>query len=721
MNPLLFILSGCTVVMALYLLSRKVPSLGHALGFVCIVASRIPILLALCMQKAAVYCQRSRLASLHLHPGGNGDYWEGVNVLSRLVYVTLAVCILAGETVNTLLVLPALWQIAAQQSPLEGALTGIVDIASAALFISCPAFFGAIIFECWRKIPPRAGLFLHLGIWSRRILGGLSGVLLLFTIAVNGYFYLFRAVYLADPQAAQGMVLYILGGLGIEVAAVSPFAVLALGISGAGVVSLLLLFGEYVCRITATGVALVPSLLDVVAIHFTQGTMSVYDDAVVPGSSPAPHHARTPYLLAVNSPRATHEDKESHAMEDAKQTISIVGYGSVGRRFLPLLFEAAESVGATSRLFKAGLVDLDSPYGTPPIPSLRRGARTITPSVTDMRNTQTMETIGQSAYGALAEKMHDSLVEASIEKQIHTGTILVATPLSIIPQLTPALRSLKNRLPRQTIILVTERSIFETREAVTKGREALATLQKEGVIATAFLLDVTDKVAVQMGAEAMERACAQTLLGLTIAPIHSDQNPSLAAVANCLGDCEPLTGMTCHVLPVSHGQSRPLWRLVKRFVPAAGERGFGDYPDILNQAIAATNAVINDAGVVINDIGVATNGTGTPTRHDGGRTFPRFVVYSIPLHSADSKFARFARDIRVYCANTVRTKQGDTIHPVLISANGTPVPGEGMGYRVQATCLYPLAEKDYVAIPLSQSREKTDGRLPQNVPADDMH
>src|SRR6266516_2941305 len=271
MNPLLFILSGCTVVMALYLLSRKVPSLGHALGFVCIVASRIPILLALCMQKAAVYCQRSRLASLHLHPGGNGDYWEGVNVLSRLVYVTLAVCILAGETVNTLLVLPALWQIAAQQSPLEGALTGIVDIASAALFISCPAFFGAIIFECWRKIPPRAGLFLHLGIWSRRILGGLSGVLLLFTIAVNGYFYLFRAVYLADPQAAQGMVLYILGGLGIEVAAVSPFAVLALGISGAGVVSLLLLFGEYVCRITATGVALVPSLLDVVAIHLTQG------------------------------------------------------------------------------------------------------------------------------------------------------------------------------------------------------------------------------------------------------------------------------------------------------------------------------------------------------------------------------------------------------------------------------------------------------------------
>src|SRR6266487_5196864 len=110
MNSVLLILSGSAVVMALYLLSRKVTSLGHALGFVCIVAIRIPILLALFMHKAAAYCQRSRLASLHLHPGGNGDYWEGVNVLSRLVYFALAVFIQAGETANTILAVHALWE-----------------------------------------------------------------------------------------------------------------------------------------------------------------------------------------------------------------------------------------------------------------------------------------------------------------------------------------------------------------------------------------------------------------------------------------------------------------------------------------------------------------------------------------------------------------------------------------------------------------------------------
>src|SRR5207244_9227098 len=49
-------------------------------------------------------------------------------------------------------------------------------------------------------------------------------------------------------------------------------------IGGAGVVSLLLWIGEHACRIIAGVTSFLPSLLDVVALHLTQGSMSVYGD-----------------------------------------------------------------------------------------------------------------------------------------------------------------------------------------------------------------------------------------------------------------------------------------------------------------------------------------------------------------------------------------------------------------------------------------------------------
>src|SRR5205807_4569390 len=135
------------------------------------VASRVNVKIAEYMQITAAYCHSACIASLHYPPGvRDGDYWEGVNVLSRLVYFVLAVLILAGETLNTLLVLPTLFQTASHVH-----LPGFVELASAALFICTPALFGAVILECCGLTPHGAGLFPRMNKVLRWVLGVLSG------------------------------------------------------------------------------------------------------------------------------------------------------------------------------------------------------------------------------------------------------------------------------------------------------------------------------------------------------------------------------------------------------------------------------------------------------------------------------------------------------------------------------------------------------------------
>src|SRR6266702_2816209 len=155
MNYLLITFVSIAVLLVLYLLARKVKQLGHALAFVCTVASRVNVKIVEYMHKASAYCHSTCIASLHYPPGvRDGTYWEGVNVLSRLVYFVLAVLILAGETFNTLLVIPSLFNTTSSMQ-----LPGIVELASAALFICCPALLGAVILECIGLIPHGAGLF----------------------------------------------------------------------------------------------------------------------------------------------------------------------------------------------------------------------------------------------------------------------------------------------------------------------------------------------------------------------------------------------------------------------------------------------------------------------------------------------------------------------------------------------------------------------------------
>src|SRR5205823_6643555 len=118
----------------------------------------------------------------------------------------------------------------------------------------------------------------------------ISLLLLIFTILVNGYFYLYRGVLLSpspsDTQAAQDMVPYILTGLGLEVSAVSPFALFAVVEGASSICSLLLWITEIACYITGALASFLPHVLDVIGIRVCG--MSVYQTFRKPVDCPLP-------------------------------------------------------------------------------------------------------------------------------------------------------------------------------------------------------------------------------------------------------------------------------------------------------------------------------------------------------------------------------------------------------------------------------------------------
>src|SRR5947209_3756116 len=154
MSYLVITLIVVAVLLVLYLIAHIVKPVGQALAFIAIVVSRVLVKSEEYLTLAADYCHKAAVASLRYPPGvSENDYWFGINVLNKLVIFTLAVTLLGAEPVNTLLVLPALFQTASTVN-----LPGIVELATAALFIVAPALWGCALLEMCGLIPHGAGM-----------------------------------------------------------------------------------------------------------------------------------------------------------------------------------------------------------------------------------------------------------------------------------------------------------------------------------------------------------------------------------------------------------------------------------------------------------------------------------------------------------------------------------------------------------------------------------
>src|SRR2546428_468815 len=126
-------------LIVLYRLSRRYPLLGDSLAFLCVVAASLFVKLQRAFEKAGLYAHTVFEKSLKFHPNVTGETWYGVYVLSRLMWLPLAYCVLFGEAANTYLAIPAL-------SGIQNTVTlpGGFSVASALLFLTVPATFGAV-------------------------------------------------------------------------------------------------------------------------------------------------------------------------------------------------------------------------------------------------------------------------------------------------------------------------------------------------------------------------------------------------------------------------------------------------------------------------------------------------------------------------------------------------------------------------------------------------
>ena len=679
----------------LYLVARRIKPFGQSLGFVCAVAGRILVKIAQYMHSVADYARTAAVASLRYPPGvGEGDYWFGVNVLSRIVYFVLAVCILGGETVNTLLVLPALFHTAN-----HFALPGIVDIASAALFICTPALFGAVILETVGLIPHGAGLFPRMNKLTRWVLGVLSGVFLILSILLIGYFYLYRAAYLADPASTQGMSFYLLGGLGLLIAAVSVLALWAFVVGGCGVASLLLWVGELIALGIAALASLVPSLLDTLALHLTNGTIGVYGE-----QRERDHHTFPSFPAAMSDPLQPGQsiqslpdypsviDAESNGivpietneleknMSNPDKNATIVFVGSFGTKMFTPVTQKIATLRATESIASSAYLDLAITH----VQTMMPGIVDLSPTQRERKETLLHSDTEGQAYKTLLHQLADRLVDTHLETKASPAPLIFVIDCHELVDAVEMLETIKRRLPLHSLLVVTSLSSLDVQNKVVQaGIGDMQRLYEEDVIETVMVIDPHYSFAVQYGEETQHTFLAHTLVGMVIAQKHNLQNRSFTNVLHDLHGLSPFTAVSFASEAVAVGKTPKRWA----WVPGvSGHAGTGNYGDIIAQVREVINKVVTQENTRTFPASVHTDATS-------------IVLTTVPIALNDDRFAACASDNAHYVGVHYTSAISITVR-----GNGCPYPYHmGSKYLVSAACLYPLSPVNFPKLQSSKS------------------
>jgi len=695
MRYVLIALSIIVVLVVLYLVARRVKPFGYSVAFVCTVLSRLNVKLAEYLIKAADYCQKACLASLRYPPGVTDlDYWSGVVVLSRLVYFLLAACILGGETVNTLLVLPSLFQTASHLH-----LPGIVELASAALFIATPAFLGAVLLECCGLVPHGFGLFPPMRKLMRWVVGVLAAVFLLLAIALTGYFYLYRAAYLLDPQSTQGMSLLILSGLGLEIAAVSILALLALVVGGAGVVSLLLWTTEHLCRIIAAVALFLPSLLDVLAVHLSGGTMSVTADYIGPdpyqlpaSSFPPSGGALSGYLdeTALVPMVAVSNSEKEHSMFNPDKNAAIVCGGPFGSRMLPLVAHAIARLRATENILTSAWLDLTLPQMHTTIP----GINDLSSSAVERNTAMIHGESEQQAYTTLFTQVGDRLIERHQDTKGSPAPLFFVLDCRVLSSAVAMLTSIKRRLPLHSLVVITSLSALDVQNtSVQTGIAEMQRLVAEDIIDTVLMLDPRSPFAKQYGENTQLHFLAQVLVSLVIAHKHSLHNRSCTNLFQELHRLSPFATLSVASEAVAVGKLPNRWAWVP-FVN--GHAGTGNYSDVLAQTRAGIHRVFFE---------------------ETARAFPAQVhtdascilLCTSPYEINNRRFADSVRDNNLHVSTHYPYATSITVR-----GNGIPYPTRiGSRYLVTVALLYPLHPAALPQLPEPKHQETTVLPVPE--------
>jgi len=666
----------------LYLVARQWKRFGHALAFVAAVAGRLLVTLSYHMERAAHFCKRACETALkNLNDSGK---WTLGDFLRWLIGFCIGLLILAGESIQVLEVLPSLFQAATVSLP------PIAELSSAALFICCSALFGDIVLECWGKVRG-VGLFQNMGKPSRWIVGSLAMLLLIFSDLVNGYFYIFRAEILAH-KATTGMTVYILGGLGLEVSAVAPFALLAVKEGSPAVVATLLWFAEKTCQAVHAIATFIPDLLDTLALHLSGGTIGVYGKQierdphkypVLFGKSNAVQPGQPGALALAASFDATSDTEEIVPVETTQvqevnmskpDNVSIILVGTCGSRIRPFVVQKIEQLHAKDSILSSGYLDLTMNHVQTTLPdiediSLLPGER----FASSLHGKNEGET-----YQTALNRIGDKLVETHLPYRATPSALIFVIDAKLLVYAIDMLESVKRRLPLHSLIVVTSVSDLDlANSTVHTGIGDLMSLHGEDMLETVIVTSPRSPFAVSYGEETQLKCTAQALVSFLLSHRHNLSNRSFTTILQELHSLSPFCTLSFASAVVALGAVPKRFKWIPGVSAAPGSHS-GDFSDILLQGRSVATRALSDSEARAFAAAVSAE-------------YPCVVAYNTPLPLSDPRFNEFSRDMALWT-----TANYPFASSITVRGNGIALPAHlGGKFLVQATALYPLQPASY--------------------------
>lgn len=669
------------VLFALYLVARFVPIFGDALAFICVLLARIFVTLQKMLEKAGNYCYEVFEKSLRYPAGVTDDTWHGVHVIARIILLLVSSIILLGDLYGTLQTLPILFGGAGSVS-----LPGSFAIPSALLFVAISVMYGHGLLEAVGLIdthlfPKMTGKVQK---WFAVCCG--AGVVLSFVFAV--LFWVFKGWYIADPDSAGVLAIPVLALVGLLVTGASILALWSLMVGVVGlcsVVFLLLSFGFH----SAAGItSFVPELLNVLAMFFTLGRISVRGDLgghdlVNPPSSPFPQYrqvlpGQTSTALLPQSasslvdaqvevvPIETTELEETTTMNPDKN--AFIGFvGEFGSREFSHVVQAIDRLRATDSILNSYFLERALTH-----------IQTSVAGIHDLSHTDPEKSLSM-LHGATEDEGDHTLLCDLGHKLAEAYHHLIAIPAPFVHFIDcrklvnsiDLLESNKRRLPLISQVVIASVSELDMQnKGVQTGINDLVALQQEGFIDSVIVVDPRSPFAYSYGEETQLRFLAQMILSLIIAHKHDPHNTSFSSVFRQFSSLSPFMTVSFASQVVAVGNMPKRWSWLPL---STGSSGTGYYADILSQAREATDRVLLEED---------TRSFPAQVRSDVGC----MVLYNVPIELRDPRFSACVRDNSLYVSSHYPFASSITVR-----GNGCSYPHQlGGRFLVQASCLYPL-------------------------------
>ena len=640
-------------VLVVYFLSFYVKPIGKALAFFCCLAGSVLVQVehksAECSAEAKQVFRSSPLP-------------ERLVLLAYLLYFTLAVLFLLGETYHTWLALPALFPTASPPTPPGW----LFQLASSALFLTIPTTFGAVILEMIGVVDlHQEGLFPNVKTWQRFLLGLYSFLFFVVSIVVMYEFWKYRAGYVdhayraAHQAQLSSMALYVIAGLGLLVAGGSFILFRALTVGGTAVISIAIWLVSFVWQLLSFAARVAAKFLERISVYF--GAMSPYDE--VTSASPQPHTTVTFDPVRLPSPT----ELESEASMPAA-VVNVLFMGSSATSMVSPMSEKITEMLARFLFRTSAVINLADHR----ISSFDAG-KNIGISHPDIETTLATAMSKEEAYATLFERVAGNTVEEFRPiKGIPSLSFLFIDPhcgakaLKVLP-------GLKNRLPLHTIAIVTSVHPKERENrAVTAFFHELNTLHENGIVAASIVLDPLSPFARKRGEEKQGEFLSQTLTGLLLSSTHSKHNSSAMEVLEELGGFVSLSFASNDTV-----LGQPAGWFLRFFTKKAVT---GDLDDMLR---VARGESVN--GISIHSVTDPTSrAIEYPIPLDRSCTW----LTTVPLPLSDKRFSLFEKQHKREIKN---------IYPlartIVVAGNGLRYDDRvSTVYRVSLACLYPLPD-----------------------------